>query len=190
MRKKIIIVLTLLLVVCVMGFFHNPSVEQSKIEEVYNYSKSHNMNTDIVILCDFGIHSGKKRFMVYDFNKKKVIFSSLCAQGKGQGFSNKEGSFCSSLGYYKIGYYHKMSSGLWSYSLIGLSMTNSNALKRGILIHPYPTVLDIPIYPLQTSRKSSKGCFVISPIKFLVLNKIIKKHSSKPILMYSYVSKE
>lgn len=187
MKKKVIIIgLLAFLLYSGVGFFYNPTIEQSKINEVYAYSKAHNMNTNIAIFCDFNRHSGKKRFLVYDFNKKKVILSSLCAQGKGSGFSNKAGSYCSSLGFYEVSSYHVMRIGCGSFILKGKSQTNSNAINRGILIHPYFTVPDIPIYPIYTSRKASKGCFVISPIKFLIPKKLIRKNSNKPILLYAY----
>lgn len=189
MKKKlkvIFLVIVALLLYCLYGFFSSPTIHKEKINTAYSYAVSHNMNTDIILFCDFGIHSGKKRFMVYDTKKHKVILSSLCAQGIGNGFSNKHGSYCSSLGFYKVGDRHKMSIGCNSYILKGLSTTNSNALSRGILIHPYFTVSDIPVYPLPTLRQASRGCFVLSPIKFRQLSKIIDKDYGKPILLYAY----
>ena len=118
--------------------------------------------------------------------KKKVILSSLCEQGKGGYFSNHPGSHCSSLGFYKIGYRHKMRNGINSYTLQGLSATNSNAQIRGILIHPYFTVSDLPTYPIPLLSRASKGCFILSPIKYKLLDIIIQHNSDKPILLYAY----
>lgn len=193
-RKKSIIIVVIAIVVCYILYnvHTEPNLSHKRIEVAYNYCKIHHMNTDIIAFCDFSIHSGKKRFIIYDTHKKKIVFSSLCAQGKGYDnisksqFSNRVGSYCSSLGFYQIGYYHKMRIGCGSYILKGLSNTNSNALKRGILIHPYFTVSDLPVYPFPTSKSASKGCFVLSPIKFYLLKKLIRKHRNKPILLYAY----
>lgn len=184
--KLFLLAIILILAYCLYGFYSNPGIPQDKIDYAYNYASSHNMNTNVIMFCDFSIHSGRKRFMVYDMRKRKVILSSLCAQGQGEGFSNKPGSYCSSLGFYKILYRHRMSIGCDSYKLAGLSPTNSNALSRGILLHPYPSVSDIPIYPLPTIRKASQGCFVVSPIKYKLLRKVIRKNTGKPILIYAY----
>lgn len=168
------------------SFFINPSVDKKRIKTVLDYCKTHNMNTDIILLCDFSKPSGTRRFMAYDAKKNKIIFSSLCDQGKGKGFSNKPGSFCSSLGFYKVCGQHKMRVGVNSFILQGLSSSNSNALSRGILIHPWHSVSDLLTYPLPILHKASKGCFVLSPIKYKMLRKIIKRNSNKPILLYAY----
>lgn len=55
-------------------------------------------------------------------------------------FSNKEGSFCSSLGRYKVKYFVRTRTIRKAYVLQGLDCTNSKAESRGILIHPSLTV--------------------------------------------------
>ena len=53
-----------------------------------------------------------------------------------------------------------------------------------LLIHPYYTVSDIPTYPIYAPMNVSEGCFVISPIKFKQLSKIL--NSNKNICLYAY----
>lgn len=191
-------IIALFAVVCVASLYSylaKPVISKNDVNKALMFAKENNMNTSFIMFCDFSIHSGKERFSIYDIKKQKVILSSLCAQGKGidndthQPFSNKSGSYCSSLGFYKVGSYHKMKIGTGSFILYGLSESNSNALKRGILVHPYFTVCDIPVYPLHTSRKASKGCFVVSPIKFHFIKKFLRNNHGKPILLYAYQSK-
>lgn len=190
MKKKLKHLLVTVLILGVVGFiysfFCNPSADADRINIALKYCKQHNMNTDIILLCNFSRHSGTRRFLVYNTRKNKVILSSLCEQGKGRGFSNTSGSYCSSLGFYRVCHPHKMSIGLDSYILQGLSSSNSNARARGILIHPYYTVSELPTYPLPTIFKVSKGCFVLSPLKYRILRQVIKCNSSKPILLYAY----
>lgn len=190
-KRKIHLLLLILIglfTICfTYSFLCNPSVDSKRVSQALEYCKKHNMNTRVIILCDFSKHSGSRRFIVYDTKKKKVILSSLCEQGKGKGFSNISGSYCSSLGFYKVCGSHKMRIGLNCRILKGLSSTNSNAQARGILIHPYYTVSDIPTYPLPTLYKVSKGCFVISPLKYKILDRIIKKNCYKPICLYAYI---
>ncbi len=190
MKKKkytlLFVLFTILTMSVAYSFLSNPSADSKRIEQTLDYCKKHNIDTHIIILCDFSKHSGSRRFIVYDTKKKKVILSSLCEQGIGLGFSNRPGSYCSSLGFYKVCGSHKMGIGLNSRILQGLSPTNSNAQARGILIHPYYTVSDIPTYPIPTLYKVSKGCFVLSPIKYKLLDKIIKNNSSKTIILYAY----
>lgn len=183
---KITILILLLLCDILYSFCIHPSVDKKKVRIALSYCKSHDMNTDIILLCDFSQHSGSRRFIAYDTKRNKVVFSSLCDQGKGKGFSNKPGSYCSSLGFFKVCEQHKMRIGVNSFILKGLSPSNSNAQSRGILIHPYYNVSDLATYPVPIIRHASKGCFILSPLKYKILRKIIKKNSNKPILLYAY----
>lgn len=112
-------------------------------EEIKDYCHDNGLNEHYAVVVDFSVPLGKHRFFVCDLNKQQIISSSLCAHGSGKGstitkpvFSNEAGSNCSSLGHYTITGRHKMSStGLPSFRLKGLDPSNSNAMKRGILIH-------------------------------------------------------
>ena len=116
-----------------------------KAEELKSYCQRNGYNPDYGILVDYGRHSFQRRLFVYDFNNDKVILKSLCAHGSGGestvfkgDFSNNHGSHCSSLGHYKVGRNRMMYNrkSVPAFELHGLDDTNSNALSRGILIHP------------------------------------------------------
>ena len=118
---------------------------QDKANALKSYCQEHGYNTDYGVLVDLGRFSLQKRLYVYDFNKNKVVMTSLSGHGSGgkstilrPDFSNDHGSHCSSLGHYRIGRNRYMYNrkGVPAFELVGLDKTNSNALNRGILIHP------------------------------------------------------
>ena len=105
-------------------------------ENLKSYCRNNNLSENYAIIVDFNKASGKHRFFVCDLQTNKIISSSLCAHGSGNGstttkpvFSNEVGSNCSSLGHYAITGRHKMSStGLQSFRLKGLDSSNNNAM--------------------------------------------------------------
>lgn len=153
-------------------------------------------NEDISIMVNFGKSSATQRFVVYDNKKHHIVSSSKCAHGSGGGstvdkpvFSNKIGSNCSSLGEFKLlGISRLNNYNLPCIRIKGLSKTNSNAYKRGIVIHEAPFVtspstvgIKIPISPYI-----SQGCFSISSDTFDILCDLIKE--GKTIYLYSTYS--
>jgi hypothetical protein len=161
------------------------------------YSNKHGLSENFAIVVDFEKPSGKHRFYVCDLNKQKIIASSLCAHGAGKRstifnpvFSNEVGSNCSSLGHYIITGRHKMSStGLPSFRLKGLDSSNSNAMKRGILIHSAKLVsyCRLGIYPfyLPLDKRISSGCFAIDIDMMDIVGDLVDKEK-KPILLYAF----
>lgn len=100
----------LLLLFTLFGFKtpHNNSIPADKVNEAFAFCKQNNLDTSIAIMVDMRIHSGKNRLFVYDFKQKAVAVEGLCAHGVGGGstptkviFSNKVGSYCTSLGKYR-----------------------------------------------------------------------------------------
>ena len=154
--------------------------------------------SDANYLCivNFGKHSGEERFFIYNVRNNKYEYSGLVQHGNGKGntagkpkFSNVIGSNCSSLGLYKITSKDKMHS--WpnapSYRLIGLDSTNSNAMTRGILIHPSltHTLMPFEIWGLDLPLTwESQGCFAVSCNTMYEIRKKIKKNN---MYLYAYV---
>ena len=173
---------------------------ESKAEEALAFCISNNMNQDFCILIDFGIHSGKKRFFVWDFNKKEVIHQFLVGHGCGDNtwsgdetkdnptFSNTEDSHRSSLGKYKIGERGYSNWGVHTkYLMHGLERSNSNALKRIIVFHSWEAVSDEEVYPNGTPE--GWGCPTISNASFTTIDPLLRD-SSEPLLMWIYNSKD
>ena len=172
---------------------------QSKANEALDYCKSRRMNEEFCILIDMGIHSGRKRFFVWDFKKDTIVHSFLVAHGscdnpwgmdrskESPRFSNVDGSHCSSPGKFKIGNRGISSWGVKvNYLLHGLESSNNNALSREIVFHSWEKVSDEEIYPDGTPE--GWGCPAISNNSFKIIDPLLKA-ASKPVLMWIYDSK-
>lgn len=92
-------------------------------------------------IIDFNLSANKERMWVLDMKSKKVVFHTLVAHGRNSGeefatqFSNLEGSFQSSLGFYKTANTYIGKHGK-SLKLFGLERNiNDAAFDRGIVIH-------------------------------------------------------
>lgn len=96
---------------------------------------------EILSIIDFNLSSNQERFWVIDMENKKLIFHTLVAHGRNSGnefansFSNTEGSYQSSLGFYLTGNIYNGKHGN-SLKLLGLERNiNDAAFSRGIVIH-------------------------------------------------------
>ena len=135
---------------------------------------------------------------------KDLVLRSLCAHGYGKGstarrpvFSNEVGSFCSSLGHYRVGKEKTMSkpTGRKALLLYGKDKSNSKALQRGILIHPvslpnfsiYPFLIPVKVHKVlgHKIRPKSEGCITIPFRKYAKVVKTVKS-SNKPLMLWVY----
>ena len=108
---------------------------------IAGYNRMGSFDKNILTVIDFTKPSTEKRLFVIDLKWKKVLFISYVAHGRNSGekyatsFSNQEGSFKSSLGFYQTEntYYGKN-----GYSLVlnGLERgINDKAKERAIVVH-------------------------------------------------------
>lgn len=164
-----------------------------KADSAQSYCKQKGFNTRYCFLIDFSIHSGKKRFFVWDFKGDSIKYESLCAHGYGKNstankpvFSNAEGSFCSSLGRYKVGIrsYSKWGINV-HYKLHGLEPTNNNAYKRYVVLHSYTPVPKAEIYPMHLPLGMSQGCPVINNQTMRQIDALLKA-LKEPVLLWIY----
>ena len=157
-----------------------PADISSRAQELKAYCIDNGYNADYGILVDYSRHSFQKRLFVYDFNKEKVIMKSLCAHGSGGestvfrgDFSNNPGSHCSSLGQNRGGRNRNMyRRPVPAFEVHGLDKSNSNALSRGILIHP-------TIGPLTL------GCFGMPVFRYHELSDWLKT-MPQDIVLWAY----
>ncbi len=169
---------------------------KAKATDAYRFCKSKRMNEDFCVLIDMQIHSGKKRFFVWNFKKDTIVYSFLVGHGccdnpwsrdlskNKPKFSNDEGSHCSSLGKFKIGSRGYSSWGIKvKYLLHGLEPSNSNALQRAIVFHSWEFVADEEVYPKGTPE--GWGCPTISNGSFKIIDPLLKR-SSRPVLMWIF----
>jgi hypothetical protein len=80
-------------------------------------------------------------------------------------------------------------SGLPSFRLQGMDSSNSNAMKRGILIHSAKLIsyCRLGIYPfyLPLDKRISSGCFAVDVFMMDLLGELVD-NEKKPILLYAY----
>ena len=195
---------TLLLLLFLITGQSTPKDLDERAEEALEYCKENGYSTDCCLLVDYGRHSGRVRFFLWDFEQDKPVLKSLCAHGYGKGstarkpvFSNEPGSFCSSLGHYRVGKEKTMSKpkGRKALLLYGQDKTNNNALQRGILIHPvslpnfsiWPLMIPVKVHNVlgHKIRPKSEGCITIPFRKYEKVSEIVKS-SSKPLMLWVY----
>jgi hypothetical protein len=175
----------------------DPAKTKQKAEEALKFCQSNKLNTDFCILIDMSLHSGVKRFFVWNFKSNTLSKQYLVGHGCGSQpwskdgskdapeFSNEDGSHLSSLGKYKLegrGYSE------WGinvkYLMHGLEKTNSNALKRFIVFHSWNLMSDEEVFP--NGSPEGWGCPTISNNAMKEIDPVIQK-STKPILMWIYL---
>ncbi len=98
-------------------------------------------NNNILTIVDFTKPSTEERMYVIDLDKNEVLLSTHVSHGKGTGdlyakkFSNRDGSYQSSPGFFLTGNIYNGKNGA-SLELFGLEKgINDNARKRNIVIH-------------------------------------------------------
>ena len=195
---------TFLLLLFLMIGHSAPRDLDERAEEALEYCEENGYSTEYCLLVDYGRYSGRVRFFLWDFGKEKPVLKSLCAHGYGNGstarrpvFSNDPGSFCSSLGHYRVGKEKTMSKpkGRKALLLYGRDKTNSNALNRGILIHPvslpnfsiYPLMIPVKVHTIlgHKIRPKSEGCITIPFGKYSKVVETVKS-CSKPLMMWDH----
>jgi hypothetical protein len=162
-------------------------------KEAEQYCKKNNLNKSKFILIDLGIHSGYKRFFVYDFKKKEVSKSYMVSHGCGDNqwgrtsskekpqISNEFDSHCSSVGKYVI-----LDRGVsqWgikvNYVLQGKDKTNSNARSRAIVLHSWDAISDHEVYPEGTPE--GWGCPAVSNESMKEIDELLK--TNEKVLMW------
>jgi hypothetical protein len=158
-------------------------------DQAKDFASRNGFSNQYCFLIDMSIPSGRNRFFVYDLQNQSIYMSALVAHGccnetfiSRPKFSNSSNSGCSSLGKYKVGELYNGKYGK-SFRLYGLDNSNSNAFKRGVVIHAYDCVPDKEIYPQVLCN--SLGCPMVSFSFFKKLTNMIQK-SDKPILLWIY----
>lgn len=165
----------------------------SYFKEAQEYCKKNNLNQKTFFLIDLGVHSGLKRFFVYDFKKDKILKSYMVSHGCGDNrwgatstkesalISNEFDSHCSSIGKFVV-----LDRGVsqWgikvNYILQGKDKTNSNARSRAIVLHSWEAISSNETYPEGTPE--GWGCPAVSNKSMTEIDELLKQN--KKVLMW------
>lgn len=142
---------------------------RKRAEALYDYCRREGYNTDVALFVDLARHSGRRRFVVWDFQHNAPILTAPVSHGSGAQeshirsayarFSNEDGSHLSSLGRALIAERYEGRYGI-AYRLDGLDATNSNLRSRCVVLHGWEHTTSYPIWPRATV--GSFGCPVLS----------------------------
>ncbi len=147
-------------------------------------------NSKYLTIIDMSLSANEDRFFLIDMESKKLILKNKVAHGRNSGnefaktFSNKIGSYQSSIGFYKTAETYSGKHGL-SLRLDGLEFSNSNARDRAIVIHSADYVSDNFIFKNGRLGRSL-GCPALPEKGF---SEIIKKIKEGSILYIYYPNK-
>ncbi|WP_433835334.1 murein L,D-transpeptidase catalytic domain-containing protein [Flavobacterium anhuiense] len=162
-------------------------------KEAEQYCKKNNLNQSKFILIDLSVHSGYKRFFIYDFKKKAISKSYMVSHGCGDNqwgrtsskakpqISNEFDSHCSSVGKYVVSNRGVSQWGIKvNYVLQGKDKTNSNARSRAIVLHSWDAISDNEVYPEGTPE--GWGCPAVSNESMKEIDELLK--TNKKVLMW------
>ena len=170
---------------------------QRKAREAKSYCRKHQLNTSWCLLADMSRHSGLPRLIVWDFKQNAILRATLVGHGCGPRhpwntdhsktnpqFSNEVDSHCSSLGHYRIGSRGPSSWGIRiKYLLHGLDSSNSNALKRVVVLHGWDRMADEATYPAGSPE--GWGCPTVSNKTMHWLDERLQKEKI-PVLLWMF----
>lgn len=199
-KSLLLLALPLLFAASVQSQGNKPHLDLArtrlKANQALTYCKQKGYNTRYCILIDMGLHSGVKRFVVWDFVKNDTLIAGLISHGCGISpwsatwsknrplFSNLDGSHCTALGRYQVDgrAYSGWGIGV-KYYLTGLDVTNNNALRREIVFHSWEKVPEAEVFPEGTPE--GWGCPAISNNTMRVVDPLLRKQK-KRVLMWIY----
>lgn len=175
---------------------YSPINLEVRAAEAYQYAQAHDFDLEHAILIDYGRHSGKNRFFVWNFVENRVEIASLVAHGYGNKgfessnqaitFSNTPNSYASSLGKYRIGARAPSQWGInIHYKMHGLEPTNDKAFERYIVLHSFEMIPEEEQYPAYLPMGFSQGCPVIDNSTMRQVDQLLQR-KEKPVLLWAY----
>lgn len=152
-----------------------------RAEALREYCHREGYNTSVALFVDASRHSGRRRFVVWCFERNAPMFTCPVSLGSGAKeshvrsayaeFSNNEGSHLSSLGRALVAERYEGRYGV-AYRLDGLDESNSNLRPRCVVLHGWEHTTSYPIWPRSTV--GSHGCPVLSRAMMQRLDEILQ----------------
>ena len=157
---------------------------EARVVALRSYCEQEGYNTHLALFVDLSRHSGRCRFIVWDFEQNRPILSSPVRHGSGSQrshrrsayarLSNEDGSHLSSVGRALVAERYEGSYGI-AYRLDGLESTNSNLRSRCVVLHGWSYTTSLPIFPIPTV--GSFGCPVLSKRVMARVDELLRNQS-------------
>ena len=163
----------------------------SRAAELYAFCQERGFNTRVALIMDIGRHSGRRRFVVWDFQQGRALYSFPASHGSGSALShvrsayakcsNEDGSHLSSIGKCLIAERYEGRYGV-AYRLDGLEESNSALRARCVVLHGWRYTTSFPIYPFSTV--GSWGCSVLSRRAMRKVDEILQREERVVMWLY------
>ena len=142
---------------------------EARAAALLDYCRKCGYNCQVALFVDLSRHSGRCRFVVWDFEARRPLLMCPVSHGSGAReshvrsayarLSNEDGSHLSSVGRALVAERYEGRYGV-AYRLDGLDATNSNLRSRCVVLHGWEHTTSLPIWPFVTV--GSFGCPVLS----------------------------
>lgn len=164
---------------------------RERAAELHRYCIDNGYDSHIAVMIDFGRHSGRRRFVVWDFDTGRPLCRYPVSHGSGSDlphrrsayarFSNVDGSHLSSLGHALVAERYTGRYGT-AYRLDGLDEENSGMRSRCIVLHGWRHTTSHPIWPLPTV--GSWGCPVLSDRAMRRVDRLLRDRRN--VVLYAF----
>lgn len=154
---------------------------KERASKLLEFCRKEGYNTRIALFVDLSLHSGRRRFVAWSFERNAPLFTAPVSHGSGSQkshvrsayarLSNEDGSHLSSVGRALVAERYEGRYGV-AYRLDGLEATNSNLRPRCVVLHGWEHTTSYPIFPLATT--GSFGCPVLSRSMMKRVDELIK----------------
>lgn len=156
-----------------------------RAERLRTFCHQEGYNTHVALFVDLSRHSGRCRFVAWDYDQNTPIFTSPVSHGSGSRLShlrsawahvsNEDGSHLSSVGLVLVAERYVGRYGV-AYRLDGLDASNSNLRSRCVVLHGWRYTTSFPIWPIATV--GSFGCPVLSRKMMRRVDRLLQQHSN------------
>ena len=157
---------------------------RERASKLHEFCCERGYNRRIALFVDLSRHSGRRRFVVWDFESQRAILACPVSHGSGSSkshqrsayatLSNEDGSHLSSLGLALVAERYEGRYGI-AYRLDGLDASNSNLRPRCVVLHGWEHTTSYPIWPRATV--GSFGCPVLSRRRMAEVDALLMNES-------------